>query len=202
MRSKNPALNDTLEAFVNEFYTQNLRAPSLREIEAGTGISRQTAQRYLRAMSEAGRLSYGEHGPVTEYMASRAEAATRSLPVVGSIVCGGPAGEEEQILGTLDFPVSLLGRGEFFVLRAYGDSMAGAGIEAGDLVIVRRERTAPPGRIVVALDGEGQTTLKRLAYNRALGRYYLHPENESYADIYPAELRIQGVAVKVIKELE
>ena len=202
MRNKNPALNDRLESFVNEFYNQNLRAPSLREIESGTGISRQTAQRYLVAMREEGRLAYGGHGPVTNYMASRTEVTTRALPVVGSIICGGPAGEEEQILGTLDFPVSLLGKGEFFVLRAYGDSMVEAGIEAGDLVIVRREHTASPGRIVVALDEEGQTTLKRLAYNRSRGRYYLHPENEAYSDIYPAELRIQGVAVKVIKELE
>ena len=78
--------------------------------------------------------------------------------------------------------------------------MIDAGIDDGDLVLIHQQDTANEGDIVVALV-ESENTLKRLAYDERKNRYYLHPENETYDDIYVENLSIQGVAVKVLKDL-
>ena len=201
MRVRSTETEDILEEFINSFYASHTRTPSLREMESGTGISRQTAQRYLKAMSESGRVRYdGRNGIITGYISSLAAQRVARLPILGRVICGDPSRQEEQAEGYMEFPLSLLGSGEYFVLLAYGDSMTDAGIEDGEAVIVRRQSEANPGDIVVAIDDEGQTTLKRLAHDGQ--RFYLHPENGAYGDIYPRELRIQGTAVKVLKDLE
>ncbi|MFQ6962564.1 MAG: LexA family protein [Oscillospiraceae bacterium] len=58
------------------------------------------------------------------------------------------------------FPVSLFGKGDFYILRAKGDSMVDAGIAEGDLLVIERNCPASEGDIVVALDQEQQNTLK------------------------------------------
>ena len=88
------------------------------------------------------------------------------------------------------------------MLRAYGDSMIDIGIEKGDLILVKKTCTAEGGEVVVALTEEGNT-LKRLFWED--GRPRLHAENKRYKpknrDIYPKSLIIQGVALKVIKDI-
>ncbi len=190
--------------FVNEFYDKYLRSPSLREIETETGLSRQTSMRYLKRMDEEGILKYdGKVGTIiTEYIEKRTSKRFEELNIVGKIACGNPVTEEETRIGTIDFPIALLGSGEFFVLQAYGDSMINAGIEENDLVIVRRQSSAEYGNIVVAIDENNENTLKQFMYDKKKKRPYLHPENDKYDDIYQDEIKIQGVAVKVIKNLE
>ena len=205
MPAADPRTEKNILSFVNEFYFKNLRAPSLREIEAATGYSRQTAQRYLKKMDSEGILSYdGKMGKIiTEAMEKRQSesAGMVQIPVIGKIACGSPTEQQEQKNGSIDFPVTLLGPGDFFVLEAYGDSMKEAGIFEGDLVIAKRSANASYGDIIVAIDENNENTLKTLLYDKAKGRPYLHPENSSYSDIYPNEIKIQGVAVKVIKNL-
>ena len=79
--------------------------------------------------------------------------------------------------------------------------MVDAGVEAGDLILVKNTREAPDGQLVVALTENGNT-LKRIFWEN--GRPRLHAENKSYSaqqrDIYPKELSIQGVALKLIKD--
>lgn len=116
------------------------------------------------------------------------------------ISCGKPRYEEENIEEYVMLPTALFGSGEFYILRANGDSMIDAGIETGDTVVIRKQNTAQFGDIVVAL-ADGQNTLKTYAYDEELERVMLQPENEEYDPIYPNELYIQGVAVNVIKKL-
>ncbi len=78
--------------------------------------------------------------------------------------------------------------------------MIGANIENGDLILVRYQRTANDGEIVVARV-ESQTTLKRMFHDNERKLVILHSENESYGDQEYAELDIQGVAVMVMKSL-
>ena len=54
MRSKNNDTAKQVEDFVNRYYEANLRTPTLREIETGTGVSRQTVQRCLKSMDQTG----------------------------------------------------------------------------------------------------------------------------------------------------
>src|SRR4051794_28397209 len=84
-----------------------------------------------------------------------------------------------------------------FALRVRGDSMIGAHIVDGDIVILEDRKEARQGDIVAALI-DGETTLKR--YVMEHGRPYLRAENPKYPDQRPAhDLRIQGVMVSLIR---
>lgn len=79
--------------------------------------------------------------------------------------------------------------------------MIEAGIEDGDLVLIRVQSTAERGQIVVALVGD-EATLKRYYPEPEHRRVRLHPENESMEDIYVTSCIIQGVAVMLLRDLE
>ena len=99
-------------------------------------------------------------------------------------------------------PRTLLGSGEFFILRASGDSMVDAGIDSEDLVVIRRGFEAQPGKFVAALVDK-ESTLKRLDYDKDGERLVLYPENKdkNYPVIRSNNFSIQGVAVHVLKVL-
>ena len=79
--------------------------------------------------------------------------------------------------------------------------MIEAGIDDGDLVVVRRAEEANDGDIVVALVDATTTTLKRIFHDDKNQQVILHPENHTMADIIVPSCQIQGVAVNVIKRL-
>lgn len=79
--------------------------------------------------------------------------------------------------------------------------MINAGIDSGDYVIIRQQNTADNGDIVVALVDD-EATLKRFYTTEDPHVSRLHPENEAYADFTVENLRIQGIAVNVIKKLK
>ena len=87
------------------------------------------------------------------------------------------------------------------IALTYGDSMIEAGIDNGDLVLIRQQNYADEGQIVVALM-EDEATLKRFYPEPKKHRIRLHPENSRMDDIYVDNCEIQGVAVKVLKDLE
>ena len=78
--------------------------------------------------------------------------------------------------------------------------MVDAGIDDGDLVLVRQQETAEYNDIVVALV-DNEVTLKRYRPDPANRRIILHPENKRFKDIIVDGCQIQGVAIKVIKDL-
>jgi len=125
-----------------------------------------------------------------------------SMPVVGTIACGTPILAEENIESYLSISGKFLGPGVFFVLVAKGDSMINAGIDNGDYVIVRQQNSADEGQIVVALVEDGECTLKRYYKDEKRKKIRLHPENNEMEDMYFDTISIQGVAVKVIKNLD
>ena len=107
--------------------------------------------------------------------------------------------------GYVSLPVSMFGKGDFYILRAKGDSMVDAGIDEDDLLVIERNCPALEGDIVVALDEDNQNTLKRYAgYDKDSGYYILEYENEAR---YPGKtikvrsFQVQGVARHVIKSL-
>ncbi len=200
MRLKSPETMRQIIQFVDSFFDDHLRTPSMREIERGTGLSRQTASSYLRAMAEQNMLEYDGDGIITAHIRQRVSAQTIALPIIGHVAAGTLTAAEEMREGFVEVPFSMLGGSDYFALRVYGESMIRAGIYDGDLVIVRKTHRATVGQIVVAIDDEGQTTLKRLAHDGQ--RYYLHPENAAFDDIYPNELRIQGVAELMFRDLK
>ena len=79
--------------------------------------------------------------------------------------------------------------------------MINAGISDGDLVVVRQQETAEEGQIVVALI-DNEATLKRYYLDNRRKCVRLHPENDKMEDMFYKTISIQGVAVKVIKDLQ
>ena len=196
MRSKNEETISNIEQFVRGYNAQNGRAPTMQEIGDAVGISLSSAYRYIKAMEKDGLIDYcGVRGITSAKMSMEVTEA----PLVGDVACGLPILAEENIEEYVRLPVSLFGRGNFFILRSKGDSMIGVGIEDGDLVLVRQQESAEHGQIVVALIDD-EATLKR--YYPEEHRVRLHPENKGMEDIFVDSCQIQGVAVRVLKNLE
>lgn len=200
MRKKNPELYQAIKTYVERHYEKDGRSPTVREIEAGTGITRPTVQRYLTAMRESGEIEYNGIRGVRTMVMNKTDRETAAVGMIGVVACGTPIYAEENIEEYYRFPVALLGQGTYFMLRAKGQSMVDAGISDGDLVLVRQQNTAEPGQIVVALIDD-EATLKRFYPEPENQRIRLHPENETMEDIYVENCLVQGVAVKVLKDL-
>lgn len=200
MRSKNEDYFRLIEDYINEYKDKNGSTPTIREIEAGIGLSKSTVSRYLSYMRDNGQISYAGHRNITTKESMKTQTESVKVPVLGSVSCGVPKYAEENIEEYVRLPVALFGRGQFFILRANGDSMIGADICDGDLVLIRQQNYADKGQIVVALT-EDEATLKRYYPEPKNHRIRLHPENTKLDDIYVDDCIIQGVAVKVIKEL-
>lgn len=124
-----------------------------------------------------------------------------AVPLLGSVPAGGPLIVEQHVEEWINLPQSLVrSRKDVFLLQVRGDSMTGAGILEGDLVIVKPTREIRSGDIVVALLHD-EATVKR--YIEIRGRKYLKPENSKYENIFPQEeWTVQGKVVGVIRQLE
>lgn len=198
MRSKDKTLMEAIEKFVSDYTDSNGISPTMQEVADGVGSSKATVQRYIAQLCEDGILDYSGYRTMTS---TKTKAAAIRVPVLGTIACGIPKFAEENIEEYVRLPVALFGKGNFFILRAYGDSMIEAGIDNGDLVLIRQQNYADEGQIVVALM-EDEATLKRFYPEPKKHRIRLHPENSRMDDIYVDNCEIQGVAVKVLKDLE
>jgi repressor LexA len=118
------------------------------------------------------------------------------VPLVGRVSAGTPVLADEQVEDRIEVPRRLVGDvGDCFLLRVRGDSMIGAGIMPGDIVIVRRQRAASSGDIVVALLGD-EATVKRLA--TLDGAPVLRPENAAYQTIL-GEFEIAGRVIGLMR---
>ena len=201
MRSKSLDLMNRIIDFVDKEYASKGRAPTLTEIAETLHIAKSTASVYIADMAEKGMIksNFGSRGIITKKM-MKTRQETKQVPVVGSIACGVPIFAEENIERYIPIPKDFLGNGNFFILQAQGNSMINAGIADGDYVIVRQQETAEIGQIVVALIGE-EATLKRYYIDREKRKIRLHPENNRMKDMYYDSITIQGVAIKVIKDL-
>ena len=204
MRTKNATHYLTIVNFVNKYFDDIGRSPSTREIERGTGISRPTVQRYLRELSERGEIEYdGHRGIITEYMRGDNEGTSRVL-MGNSIPCGMLGEVEDAELESIRMPTALIGNGDFFLLRARGNSMIGAGIDDGDLVLIKRCDRVREGRIAAFLYDNSETTLKRFKQDE--NAIYLIPENDTMKPIVirgndRSRLIVQGEAIMVMKDL-
>ena len=198
MRSKDKTLMAAIEKFVCDFTDKTGISPTMQEVADGVGSSKTTVQRYIAQLCEDGVLDYSGYRTMTS---TKTKMQAVRVPVLGTIACGIPKYAEENIEEYVRLPVALFGQGNFFILRAYGDSMVEAGIGDGDLVLIRQQNYADEGQIVVALI-EDDATLKRFYPEPENGIIRLHPENHTMEDIIVENCIIQGVAVKVLKDLE
>lgn len=121
------------------------------------------------------------------------------LPVMGRIAAGVPIEAISEVSHNVAVPQSMLGAGEHYALEVHGDSMIDAGINDGDVVVIRETSTADTGDIVVALVEEQEATLKR--FRRQNGMIALEAANPAYETrVYrDDQVRVQGKLVGLIR---
>ena len=195
--SKDPEIMKRIVDFVEAYHLDYNSSPSLRVIADGVGIGSTTVYRYLMEMNERGMICY-DGKTIRNEKIDKSQRGTIRAAVIGRIACGIPNLAEQHVEGYVNLPESLFGQGNFYILRASGCSMTEAGIDDGDLVVIREQNTAEDGQIVVALVDD-EATLKRFFHEG--DRIRLHPENPRMKDIFVTDCRIQDVAVKVIHDL-
>jgi repressor LexA len=181
------------------------RTPSIREIAEGVGLkSSQTVYHHLGRLEEAGYVERLEDKPRTPRLTEKGWGAVLDgdTPLLGRIAAGRGleavvTGEEAYSLAT---ELLLPGSGRRrYLLRVVGQSMIGARIEDGDLLVVEEDEDPPDGTVVVALlNGGEEVTVKKLYREGEMVR--LKPQNGEHQDVVvPAqEVRIQGQVVHVI----
>ena len=175
--------------------------PSTREIQQHFGFASQTAAvNHLRALERKGVLR--RHAGKARAMAlvsTLQRDPILDVPIYGSIAAGLSEFNEESRDGVLSIDArtaGLRGSAGTFALKVRGDSMIGAQINDGDLVVL--EVRAPKSNDIVAALIDGETTLKRFIMNR--GRAFLKAENPKYPDLIPlTELVVQGVMVALVR---
>ncbi len=170
--------------FIRSFTQRHSVPPTVREIGGRFRVTPRAAFDHLRALEKKGalkrRLSAGRTSRVLT-LADRGPL-TREVPVLGRIAAGTPLLAEENREGSLPIGVEwLAGKGEeIFALRVRGESMVNAHIVEGDLVLVRRQESAEPGDIVVALLNN-EATVKR--FGRQGEAVLLKPEHPTMPPI-------------------
>ena len=119
MRSKDKTLMAAIEKFVSDYTDSNGISPTMQEVADGVGSSKATVQRYIAQLCDDGILDYSGYRTMTS---TKTKAAAIRVPVLGTIACGIPKFAEENIEEYVRLPVALFGKGNFFILRAYGDT--------------------------------------------------------------------------------
>lgn len=204
-----PRQRDALAA-VHALQQRLGRPPTRAELGEALGVRAQTADFHLKALARKGYLVI-ERGArairaLTPDAAPRAtdDATFAQVPLLGAVTAGDPILAIENAQGQVPLPP---GTRADFALRVQGDSMVGAGILDGDLVLVRRADQAESGQTVVALLGEGEaveTTVK--TWWQTPGRAAeLRPENPAYAKRVldgSEAVRLAGVVVGLFRGSE
>lgn len=126
------------------------------------------------------------------------------MPLLGGVAAGEALFAQENVEDTIDVPEQLLQRGApAFLLRVIGESMIGAGLLPGDLLIVRHQNDAENGDIVVALVGEHEgaedATVKRFVRER--GKVRLEPANPAYETIQSPYIAVLGKVTGLLRSL-
>ena len=178
--------------------------PSIRQIGTALGISSTNGVRWhLRTLEKKGyihRTLRTSRGITTLNRSRRsappATANSRTIPILGRVTAGKPILAVENHEGSLTVDTGFVKGSDVFALRVEGDSMIGAGILDGDLVVVRPQQGAQNGDIVVALL-EDEVTVKRL-YREANG-IRLQPENPRLSPLFVPDVQICGKVVALIR---
>ena len=183
---------DRILEYVNQFVQENGYAPSVREIGAAVGLrSTASVSYHIQALQEKGMLITPDSKGRKRSIVTNVRPG--QIPVIGVVTAGVPILAYENQEGTMAWD----GDPGCFALRVRGDSMIGAGILSGDLVVVRPQQNAEDGQIVVARI-EDEATVKRLS--RRNGRVWLLPENDNYEPIDGTYAELIGLVKAVIRE--
>ena len=183
--------------FIREKILGRGYGPTVREIGARFGISSPNGVMcHLKALEKKGLISREPHmSRAIQLLVDSTEEA--GLPLVGRVAAGVLHEAVEQT-ERVDFG-AMFSHKNMFVLEVNGDSMIEDQITDGDYVVVKKQRTAHPGQIVVVQTEDGESTLKRWYPEK--DRIRLQPSNRSMKPIYVKNVKILGAVVGVVRKL-
>jgi repressor LexA len=186
--------------YISSYIQEWRRSPSYDEICSHFGFrSYNTVTTYIKTLERKGyiRPPQGKNLKRAIEVVSPVETKRFELPLLGTVAAGKPIEAVEDMSAT-EVPPSMMGSGDFFVLRVKGDSMEEDGIIDGDLLVIRRQATAENGETVVALINN-EATVKR--YYRRKNHVELRPAHAGMESIRVEEgdLRIEGKVVGVMR---
>lgn len=177
------------------------KKPTLEEINEVTGgKSPRSASLVIDRLIRLGFLKkYGTNLKLTEKRINTPTVSTVDIPLVGNVACGLPMLAQENIEAYYPVSTSLARPGAtYFLLKARGDSMNMAGINDGDLILVKQQSTASNGEQVIALVND-EATVKEFQYR---GNYVtLLPKSNNPVHkpiILSDEFAIQGIVMAII----
>lgn len=189
----------TVFAAILELQSLTGRMPTLDEIKTHLNYaSVSSVQRHVDTLKHKGYIQSEKHQKRGFRLAHQHQI---SIPLVGNVACGTPLLAEENIEAYVSYEADSLRANpeDYFFLRAVGDSMGEAGIDDGDLVLVKKSDTADPGHMIVALMGD-EATIKMLVKENE--NWVLRPKstNSIHKDlIMTGDFLIQGVVKDVVK---
>jgi repressor LexA len=191
--------------FISLFIAENGYSPSVRDIADHFGFSVKAAHDHLRALEkkEIIRTARGISRSIElldESYNQRPE--TIQVPLLGTIAAGKPILSEENIETNLNIPVTMLAgaRDTYFALRVRGESMIEAGINDGDVAVLKSCKTAERGEIVAASvedDDMGGITLKK--FYPTSDHVELRPANSAMGPIITRACHIHGILQLIIR---
>jgi len=190
--------------FIAETVRERGYPPTVREIGEAVGLtSSSSVHAQLANLEKMGLLHKDPTKPRAMSLSTEESKATGTVvPLIGRIAAGTPVMAAEQIEDYVSVPTDFARSGEHFALRVTGDSMIGAGILDGDMVVIRSQETASDGDIVAAVmpgPAEDEATVKRLGHDGA--RVILIPENPALSPFEMLDGRIVGKVVAVLRKL-
>jgi repressor LexA len=177
--------------------------PSTRDIQRHFGFSSQTAaMSHLRALEKKGVIQRHPHkARAVVFPEDLERGEIVDIPLYGSIAAGYAEMQQQQPDSSITVDAATLGlsrNARAFALKVRGESMIGANICHGDVVILEAREPRPRDIVAALIDGE--TTLKRYVIEN--GRPYLQAENPAFPDLIPVqELVIQGVMQTLIRRM-
>ncbi len=173
--------------------------PTVREIGEEFGIrSPNGVMCHLKALEKKGVIRRSRNKSRAIELAQETLGQERGIPLAGSVAAGATTLSFEQN-ERIDFGEVFSGRDQF-ALRVTGDSMIDAQIADGDYVVVRKQKTAHAGQMVVAMTDEGEATLKYWYPER--NRIRLQPANSTMSPIYVRDAEVVGVVVGVVRSMQ
>ena len=201
MRSKNPEKMNNILKYITEYMIENHEQPTVAIIAAEFHNSTSTIHAYLKEMDEKGMLAYKD-GRIELPMDSKIGYEENTAILLDNNASCGPGNPEEQnIQAYVNLPARLFPERNLVVLTAKGDSMEDAGISENDLLFVDTSDLPRKGDIVVALDDEGETQVKRLRGYRSKAPILAYENREKYPDKLCDKkiVAIQGVVRHILK---
>ena len=181
------------------------RAPSLRQAAADLGVSHTAVAQLIGQLEKRGVLARDGHYSRTirllpESASSGGERRSRELPIIGHVTAGLTMYAQQEWDGSVLVDRELFRGENLFCLRIQGESMQGAGIMDGDLVICEPRQYAEDGEIVAVLIHGEEATVKRFFLHG--DHIEMRPENEAYPVMRYrfSELMVQGRVVGLIRD--